>query len=147
MVEFENIHNSEIVVTIPGTNTAKIAARGIPMVVVFPLNHPEVIPLEGIADLFGKIPVMGKAFKKALAHIVNRKTKFFALPNQKADREIAPEIRGNIDPLSVALKVLLLLNDKEKRKKMSIELMNAMGKPGAARKIAEEFNAAVRSSV
>jgi len=146
MVEFDQIQNSEIVVTIPGTNTAKVGARGIPMVVVFPLNHPEVIPLEGLADLIGKIPVMGKAFKKALAHIVNQKTRFFALPNQKAEREIVPEIRGMIDPLSVALKVLLLLNDKEKRKTMSIELINAMGKPGAAGKIVEEINAALRAS-
>lgn len=142
-VEFKDIYNSEIVVTIPGTNTAKIAARGIPMVVVFPLNHPEVIPMEGLAELIGKLPVMGRAFKKWVANTVNRKTLFFALPNQKAGREIVPEIRGIIEPLGVALKVLLLLNDQEKRKKMSAELISSMGKPGAAKRIVEEIYAGI----
>jgi lipid-A-disaccharide synthase len=142
-IGFDDIHNSEIVITIPGTNTAKIAARGIPMVVVFPLNHPEVIPMEGLADLIGKLPAVGKAFKRWVADTVNKKTEFFALPNQKAGREIVPEIRGTIEPLGVALKVLLLLKDKRSRKRMSEELMEAMGRPGAAKKIVEELNAAL----
>jgi lipid-A-disaccharide synthase len=141
-IEFKNIYNSELMVTIPGTNTAKIAALGIPMVVVFPLNHPEVIPLEGLADWIGKIPLMGRAFKKWLANVINHKTKYFALPNQKAGREIVPEIRGVIDPLGVALKVLLLLNDKKKREEMSAGLVEAMGKAGAAQKIFEEIHVA-----
>jgi lipid-A-disaccharide synthase len=143
LIEFDDIYNSGIIVTIPGTNTAKIAARGIPMVVVFPLNHPEVIPLDGLADLIGRLPVMGKAFKKWVANTVNRKTNFFALPNQKAGREIVPEIRGVVDPLGIALKTLLLLYDREKREQMSAELIEAMGKPGAARRIAEEIHASI----
>ncbi|MDD5593346.1 MAG: hypothetical protein PHG97_01215 [Candidatus Margulisbacteria bacterium] len=140
MVGFEDIYNSEVAVTIPGTNTAKIAARGVPMVVVFPLNHPELIPMEGIADLIGKLPVIGRLFKKRVAEIVNQKTKYFALPNQKADREIAPEIRGLIEPLGVAMKVVELLKHPEQRREMSVELVKAMGEPGAAKKIVEAIN-------
>ena len=143
MIGFEDIANSEVVVTIPGTNTAKIAARGVPMVVVFPLNHPEVIPMEGIADLIGKLPVVGRRFKKLVAETVNKKTKYFALPNQKADREIAPEIRGLIEPGVVAQKVLELLKSPGKRELMSHELIAAMGGPGAAAKIVEELNAGI----
>ena len=143
MVEFEKIHNSELVVTIPGTNTAKIAARGIPLVVVFPLNNPEVIPMDGLAEIIGNIPIMGKAFKKAAANLINNKTKYFALPNQKAGRMIAPEIRGQIEPLTVALKILLLLHDREEREKMSRQLIESMGKAGAARMIVEEISAAI----
>jgi len=143
MVEFDKIHNSELVVTIPGTNTAKIAARGIPMIVVFPLNHPEVIPLDGIAEIIGSIPIMGKAFKKTVANIINNKTRFFALPNQKAGRQVVPEIRGQVEPLSVALKVLLLLKDQAERNQMSRELIAAMGKPGAAVKIVEELSESI----
>jgi lipid A disaccharide synthetase len=86
---------------------------------------------------------MGKTFKKILVHAVNRKTRHFALPNQKANREIVPEIRGEIEPIAVAREVLLLLKDKGKRLTMSRELMEAMGKPGAAQKIVEEINAAI----
>ncbi|MDD4178594.1 MAG: hypothetical protein PHH14_00885 [Candidatus Margulisbacteria bacterium] len=142
-INFTDIHNSEIVVTIPGTNTAKIAARGIPMVVVFPLNHPEVIPMDGLADLIGRLPAIGKRFKHWIANTVNKQTKFFALPNQKTGREIAPEIRGIIDPLGVALKVLLLLHDKKKMKEMSAQLSKSLGKPGAAKKIVKEIISAI----
>lgn len=141
IISFAELANSEVIVTIPGTNTAKVAARGVPLVVVFPLNHPEVIPLEGIADLIGKLPILGKKFKRFVAETVNARTKYFALPNQKADREIAPEIRGIIDPLGVAMKVVELLKHPEQRQAMSAELTAAMGGPGAARKIAEEINA------
>lgn len=140
-IEFEDIENSALIVTIPGTNTAKIAARGIPMLVVFPLNKPEVIPMEGIANLIGGLPILGRAFKKMVAETVNRKTKFFALPNQKADREIAPEIRGQVEPLSVAMKVVELLRQPAKLRQMSSELAGAMGQPGAAKKIVGEINA------
>jgi hypothetical protein len=147
LIPFEAVENSAVIVTIPGTNTAKIAARGIPMVVVFPLNHPEVIPMEGIADLIGQLPVAGKMFKKWVAETVNKKTKFFALPNQKADRELAPEIRGIIDPLGVAMKVVELLRHPELRETMSRELAAAMGEPGAAKKIAREINAGIPQTI
>lgn len=143
MVDFAAIHNSELVVTIPGTNTAKIAARGIPMLVVFPLNHPEVIPLEGLGEMIGKIPVMGKAFKRMAARIINSKTRFFALPNQKAGREIVPEIRGRIAPETVAQNILALQQDKKRLKSMSQQLRTVLGPAGASRKIAGEINASL----
>ena len=146
-IPFEAVENSAVIVTIPGTNTAKLAARGIPMIVVFPLNHPEVIPMEGLADLIGKLPVAGRLFKKWVAETVNKRTKFFALPNQKADRELAPEIRGIIDPLGVAMKAVELLKHPEQRETMSRELAAAMGEPGAAKKIAEEINAGIPQTI
>ena len=142
-IDFKDIDNSALIVTIPGTNTAKIAARGIPMVVVFPLNHPEVIPMEGLGDLIGKLPVVGRIFKQWVAETVNRQTKYFTLPNQKADKEIAPEIRGIIDPLGVAMKVVELLKQQDRRREMSAELIAAMGEPGAAKKIVEEIDAGI----
>ena len=141
MIPFEEIANSELLVTIPGTNTAKVAARGVPELVVFPLNHPEVIPLEGLGDLVGKLPLLGRIFKKYLAETVNKRTKFFALPNQKAGREIAPEIRGIVEPGAVAGRIVELLKQPAQRREMSVQLKAAMGAPGAAARIAEEINA------
>ncbi|OGC33199.1 hypothetical protein A2311_02185 [candidate division WOR-1 bacterium RIFOXYB2_FULL_48_7] len=143
LVSFEEINNSELVVTIPGTNTALIAARGIPQLVVFPLNNPEVIPMDGLGNYVGRLPILGKLFKQWVANMINKKTKYFALPNMKASRLIAPEIRGIISPAQVAGKVIELLNDEAGRGKMSLELTAAMGQPGAAKKIAEEINAAI----
>lgn len=139
VISFAELHNSELVVTIPGTNTAKVAARGIPMLVVFPLNNAELIPMDGLANLIGRLPLIGKFIKRGTAALINKKTRFFALPNQKAEREIVPEIRGNITPQEVARKVIDLYKDRAGREKMSQELLQALGKPGAAKKIVEEL--------
>jgi lipid-A-disaccharide synthase len=145
IISFAEAFNSELVITIPGTNTARLAARGIPMLVVFPLDKVEVIPLEGAAHYIGMLPYFGKKFKKLFAHILNQNTKFFALPNIKAGQEIVPEIRGKVEPAKVAEAALSLLNNLDQRKKMSKELFQSMGKTGAAKKIAEEINEALRS--
>jgi len=75
---------------------------------------------------------------------MNKQTRFFALPNIKADQEIVEEIRGVIDPQEVANKVIALLKDKPKREKMSAELLATMGAAGAAAKITEEINEIIR---
>lgn len=116
------------------------------MLSLFPLDNPDVIPLEGLAHYLGKIPFLGSLFKKALANILNRKTKFFVLPNIKADKEIVPEIRGTIDPLAVSLRIIDLIKDSRKRKTMSKELINTMGKPGASLKIIEELDETLRKT-
>jgi len=136
MISFEEAHNSELVITIPGTNTARLAARGIPMLVIFPLDNIDVIPLEGIAHYISKIPYFGIRLKKKFAEIMNKQTRFFALPNIKADKEVIEEIRGIIDPKEIADKAIALLKDKTKRQNMSQQLIQAMGQPGAAEKIA-----------
>jgi len=135
----EAVLSSDITVTIPGTNTAEIGALGIPMVVVFPLDHPEGIPLEGVLEPISKIPHLGKAFKKALIKIVDKRVKFFALPNMKAGRKIVPEIRGKVKPKKVADTTLEILNNKRKLKRTKENLKKAMGARGASENLAREI--------
>ncbi|NQT30222.1 MAG: hypothetical protein HQ596_06595 [Candidatus Saganbacteria bacterium] len=142
-ISFEEVGNSELVITIPGTNTARLAALGMPMLVIFPLDNPDVIPLEGIPHYIGKIPYLGSRFKKSLADTLNKKIKFFALPNIKADREIVSEIRGVIDEEDTANQIIALVKNTKKRQQISRDLVESMGEPGAAGKIAKEINAAL----
>lgn len=142
-ISFEEAGNSELVITIPGTNTARLAARGIPMISLFPLDDPNVIPLEGLPHFISLIPYFGPKFKSFLINTVNKKTKFFALPNIKAGKEIVPEIRGTIIPKEIALICLDLLYNIDKRKTMSRELVSSMGSPGAAKTMAKELNEAL----
>lgn len=146
-IEFDAAVNSELAITIPGTNTARLAALGIPMISVFPLDKPEAIPLDGLPHYIGKIPYLGTRFKKRLLNTLNKRIKFFALPNMKANKEIVPEIRGIVEPVSVALKAITLLKEPQQRQQMSDELIRVMGKPGAAVKIAEEIDEALRQAV
>ncbi len=142
-IGFEEVFNSELAITIPGTNTGRLAALGIPMLVIFPLDNPDVIPLDGLAHYLGKVPYLGSKFKRKLIDTLNKKIKFFALPNIKADKKIVPEIRGKIEPAAVALKTISLLKDMRKRKEMSRESVKAMGESGASIKIMEELDEAL----
>jgi len=146
MIRFEDAFNSELAITIPGTNTARLAAMGIPMISVFPLDDPDVIPLDGLPHYIGKIPYLGSKFKKTLIETLNRKIEYFALPNMKAKSEIVPEIRGIVEPAAVAIKAVSLLKDPEKRRQMSQKLVQIMGEPGAALRITEEIDEALRQA-
>jgi len=146
MIDFDEAYNSELVITIPGTNTARLAARGIPMIVVFPLDNTDVIPLEGLAHFIGKIPHLGSKFKKTLIQTLNKRIKYFALPNIKAEQEIVPEYRGAIDIDTVVMKTIDLLQNDKLRKKMSEDLKRSMGEPGASGRIVEEINETLRQA-
>ncbi|MFH1576741.1 MAG: hypothetical protein ABID35_04275 [Candidatus Margulisiibacteriota bacterium] len=144
VIDFEEVFNSGLVITIPGTNTARLAAMGLPMISIFPLDDPDVIPLEGLVHYISLVPYLGSWFKRALVNALNKKVKYFALPNIKANSEIIPEIRGIIDPAVVAQKAVSLLKDRKIREKMSEDLIKAMGEPGAAVKITEAINEALQ---
>jgi lipid-A-disaccharide synthase len=129
--------NTDLAVTIPGTNTAQLALLGIPMLMIFPLDRPEVIPLEGIGNIIDKIPVLGKIFKKWVAHIAKTKIKYWALPNIKLQRILVPEMVGDVSPEQTAKQILLLLADKGKLAEMRTLLPTSFGPAGAAKKIVD----------
>lgn len=133
----ESATAADLALTIPGTNTAQLALLGVPEVMIFPLDDPKVIPLEGLLHYLGIIPLFGALVKRAVAYAVNKNTKFFALPNIKADRMIIPEFRGRIRPVRVAQLIEELLKDKERLFEMSRELLVSLGAPGAADHITE----------
>jgi len=135
MTSIDSITAADLVLTIPGTNTAQIAAIGAPALMLFPLNKLDNVPLEGLLYYITKIPFLGKMIKRFAADIINRKTKFFALPNIKAGRMVMPEIRGNISIEEVVEEVLKLLNNAQKTKQIGHNLKKAMGESDAAEKI------------
>jgi lipid-A-disaccharide synthase len=139
LATFDSISAADLAVTIPGTNTAQIASAGIPMLVLFPLDNPEVIPLEGIMHYLTSIPLLGYFLKRLIAFEVNRKTKYFALPNIKAGREIVPEMRGSIKPKEAAEKIINLLSHPSILRNMEKELSTLMVRSGAANKIVEDI--------
>jgi hypothetical protein len=73
------------------------------------------------------------AVRKALERI-----EFTAIPNKRQRRFITPEIRGVLTAEDVAIKVLELLQDTKTRDRISVELKEAMGLPGAAARVASE---------
>ena len=131
---------SDLVVTIPGTNTAEVAVLGTPMISVFPEASTQLIPLEGIYEIIGKIPFLGFIFKVLYVKMLFSKTRFFAIPNIKSGKEIVPEYKGKIQPKTVAEKAVFLLNDQKTLAEMRRQIKACLGEEGAAGRIAEEIN-------
>jgi len=134
-----SIPAADLAITIPGTNTAQIAALGIPFLMIFPLNKLDSIPLEGLLHYVTKIPLAGKIIKQLAAKIICSKTRFFALPNMKARKMVAPELVGKLSAEQVVEKTLELLGNPEALKHMGNELKKLMGESNAADIIVEEI--------
>jgi UDP-N-acetylglucosamine:LPS N-acetylglucosamine transferase len=130
---------SDLVITIPGTNTAEVSIIGTPMIVVFPLASAQMIPLEGVYELLGILPFIGFFFKNMFVKMVQSKTRYFAIPNIKSGKELVPDYKGAIQPKEIAEKAASMLKDKKKLEQMSAALKKVLGKPGASRLIAKEI--------
>lgn len=123
---------SDVSITLPGTNTAELAAMGIPMVVMLPLNKPEVIPLDGLLGLLTRLPLVGKPLRAWLLQALLKRLRFVALPNQKAQRELVPELIGKVMPQQVATTAFRLLTDPLLRRETGLALKRLMKQENAA---------------
>lgn len=129
---------SDIALTIPGTNTAELACLGVPMVVVLPLNLPELIPVDGLLGWVRKVPFLGKIAMRGAAKIYSTKLGLLAQPNIFAREEIVPEVKGVIQPQDVADKAVELLQDEQRRLSISSKLKILMRtEVSAADRVAE----------
>ena len=134
-LQYEAYQVSDVAITLPGTNTAELAILGIPMIVVFPMNKLDEIPVEGLVGALSDIPLFGKYIKRAVIKQAVKKMKFVALPNQKMGLEVTPELVGNILPLEAAEKALKILNSPYERREISLNLKKTMGATGAAKNV------------
>ncbi len=106
---------SDLVLTIPGTNTLELALAGIPFAVVMPTDRIEDIPIEGVLEWVGRLPGVGRVMKEALLTRYLSRQRFVALPNLKAGRPLVPEWVGRWTPIDLANRLADLLQDRERR--------------------------------
>lgn len=135
--QYDAMAIADVALAVPGTNTAELAILGVPMVVALPLNKPEVIPLDGLIGRIGDIPLLGAALKRTLIPRMARRFPWVALPNQKAKQMVVPELVGVLLPQDVADSAVSLLCSPERRRRVSQQLIEVMGAPGAAKAIVE----------
>lgn len=126
---------ARLALTLPGSNTAELAALGLPMLVTLPTYWAETSPMPGLAGHIGRLPLAGKYIKRALGHAYLRTLSFTAHPNRRAGRMVTPEIVGRLTAPQVAVAMLDMLGGDLAA--IETGLRAAMGEPGAARRIAE----------
>ncbi len=130
---------SQVVVTLPGTNTLQLAALGAPMLVVVPLNRVENVVVEGPVNWLSTRWWPTRALKRYLLLRVNKRLRFMALPNILAGREVVPELRAVLEPADVARRVISWLDDRDGRLAMSRQLRELAATRGAAARMAAEL--------
>lgn len=132
---YDTMNCMDVAVTVPGTNTMELAALGVPMVVVTPINEPEKIPLEGLPGLIGGVPFIGPWIKRKAVRRLAARTGFAALPNRRAGSSVVPEVRGVLTAADIADPVCELLRSSADRQRMSERLKSTAGSPGAASRL------------
>lgn len=123
-----NLHSvmreSDFALTIPGTNNLELAVLNTPMLVVVPLNDPDIIPLQGLVGLIGEIPILGKALKRKVIPKKLENMRYTSLVNKIAQREIVPELIGVIEIDDLVTKIKnLIKNDKINKIRSQLETM------------------------
>lgn len=136
---------ADLSLTLPGTNTAELAALGCPMMVLLPLQRPELLPLDGILHYLSHIPFIGKSLKKTLVLAHLKKIPFLALPNQKAQKMIVPEYRGELYVEALATEAVKLLEDPLQRREMAQALRETMPQEHSAALLCQHLIRLIKS--
>ncbi|MGH2373990.1 MAG: hypothetical protein ACRDIC_11060 [bacterium] len=136
------ILGSDLVLTIPGSNTLELALMRIPSIVVLPTNRTLPIPTEGVVEWITRAPVLGPALKRLYIREAIRRIPYVALPNMRARRRIMPELVGPVTPEQVATESAQLLNDREARRRLTEDLSTIPNDTGASRRIIAAMDAA-----
>ena len=115
---FAILHNAlaaalraRLVVTIPGTKCIELAALGVPMIAITPLNAPEKITFNGPLTYLDRIPLVGPPLKRAVAVGVSRRFRYHTQPNIDAGESLLCELHGTLTPGRVAHVALERLAD------------------------------------
>ena len=127
------MRESDFALTLPGTNNIELAALGTPMLIILPLNKPELIPLQGLIGLIGEIPWLGGFIKRTIIPKKVQEREYISLVNYLAEKEIVPEMVGEINSIDLSNEVLRLVNND--LDSIKTELNNLGFESGAAEKI------------
>lgn len=134
----EILTQCRICITTVGANTAELAALGVPMIVLIPMQQLDAMrSWDGLPGILVRLPGVGIIFANLINGVILRQGRLFAWPNIWAKTAIVPELVGYLTAAQVGDLVLDYLDHPEKLQQMSDRLQQVRGLPGAARKLAE----------
>jgi len=128
----------KLALTTVGANTAELAAINLPMIVVLPTQHLNIMNAwDGIFGIIGKITFINKIQTFIIKNWYLRYKKFFAWPNIKANKQIIPERVGIIYPKDISNEAIYLLNEKNILSEQKNNLLKMRGEKGAVKKLSD----------
>jgi lipid-A-disaccharide synthase len=135
---------ADLAVTIPGTNTAELAALGIPMLLLLPTYGLHTVPLPGLAGHVGGVPLVGPLVRRLVAESYLRTRRYWSHPNRRAGAAVVPEMIGKLTADEVGTAIGRLL--AAPLEPMSARLRAVMGPPGSAVRLVDEVLATIRTT-
>ena len=137
----------DLALTTVGANTAELAALTIPMIVIIPTQHLDVMQAwDGLLGIIGRLPVFRWLIGMAISVWRLRKNKFMAWPNISAGKMIVPEKIGSIYPNEIAEELFEWLKSPTRLIGQKEELKKLRGKPGAIEKMSNEIIKLIRQN-
>jgi hypothetical protein len=121
-----------LALTTVGANTAELGALGVPMIVLVPTQHLEVMQAwDGWLGLVARLPLMRRLVGVALTAWRLRQRGFLAWPNISAGRAVVPERVGAVTPQQIAVEAADWLGHPQRLAAMRDDLRSLRGRPGA----------------
>jgi hypothetical protein len=118
--------------TTVGANTAELAALGVPMLVLVPTQHLQVMQAwDGLAGVLGRLPLLRWCFGVVLTIWRLRHRGYLASPNISAARAVVPERVGPITPAQIAAETADWLASPERLQGLRDDLHSLRGRAGA----------------
>lgn len=132
----EAMRETDLALTIPGTNTAELAALGIPMMLLLPTHYLRGVPLPGLAGHLRNVPLLGPWITQTVAESYLRTRRFWAHPNRRANTAIVPEVIGKFTAAEIADRVSTMLDTS--LEPLAHRLRVSMGPSGGAARLVSE---------
>ncbi len=133
---YQILKQCKLAITTVGANTAELAAINLPMIVVLPTQHLNLMnSWDGIFGIIGKIPIINKLISTCVKKWYLKNKQFFAWPNIKAKRLIVPERIGEVNPKEIADEAIFLIDNSSLLQDQRRNLMKERGRLGAVQKL------------
>ena len=128
----DHLRRCTMALTTVGANTAELGALAVPMVVVLPTQHPQVMRAwDGPLGLLSRVPLLGSVITRVVVSMVLRRGSGLAWPNLQAGRMVVPERIGPVTPTQIAREASVLLRHPARLETMAMALRQLRGPGGA----------------
>ncbi|WP_353258133.1 lipid-A-disaccharide synthase [Prochlorothrix hollandica] len=135
---YDRLRQCALSVTTLGANTAELGALAVPMVVLIPTNHLEIMTAwDGVPGLLANAPGIGTWFARTFNRWMQSRLGLMAWPNIWAGEMIVPELLGILRAETVAQTLGEYLDHPERLQAMADRLRQVRGEPGAAQKLVD----------
>jgi lipid A disaccharide synthetase len=141
LIEYHPAHGPlsqcALALTTVGANTVELGALGVPMIVLVPTQHLQVMQAwDGWLGLVARLPLLRWLLGVALTAWRMRQRGFLAWPNISSGRLVVPERVGAITPAAIAAEAADWLAHPERLEGQRQDLRGLRGQPGAVAALA-----------